>query len=74
MTKSFFFLGLIPTHPEDERRITSGADHHVEGGSKERHEKAVETCRELSNEFRKDPPQTPGEARMIMMDVVKRIG
>lgn len=74
MTKSFFFLGLLPTHPEDRCRVSSGRDHQVRGGSKERHEQAAETCRELSKEFRKDPPQTPGEARMIMLDVVKRIG
>lgn len=74
MGKSYFFLGAVRTHPEDKRRVTSGNDYRVYGGSKEKHQKTVELCQELSKEFEKDPPQTPGEARMIMRDVVRKVG
>jgi len=72
MGKTYFFLGLVRSHPEDVGRASKGGDFHVQGGSKEKHEKAVEICQELSKEFRKDPPQTPGEERMIMLDVMKK--
>lgn len=72
MGKTYFFLGLIRSHPEDTERASRGGDYHVQGGSKEKHEKTVELCNDLSKEFRKDPPQTPGEERMIMLDVMKR--
>jgi hypothetical protein len=45
----------------------------VAGGSKAIHEKQVEIVQEISKEFRKDPPQTEGEARMILLDVVKKV-
>lgn len=74
MGKSYFFLGAVRTHPEDETRVSSGKDYAVCGGSKAEHEKAVEIVQEVSKEFRKDPPQTPGESRMILLDVLKKIG
>jgi hypothetical protein len=73
MAKTYFFLGSVRTHPEDEMRISNGKDYAVAGGSKAEHEKAVEIVQEVSKEFRKDPPQTPGEERMIMLDVMKRV-
>jgi len=73
MAKSYFFLGAVRTHPEDETRVSKGKDYHVQGGSKAEHEKAVEIVQEVSREFRKDPPQTPGEERMILLDVMKKI-
>ena len=72
MGKSYFFLGLVRSHPEDVGRTSRGGGYHVQGGSKEKHEKTVEMCQELTKEFRKDPPQTPGEERMIMLDVMKK--
>jgi hypothetical protein len=74
MSKSYFFFGFVPTHPEDKKRVSATRDYKVQGGSKERHEKTVEIVQEISKEFKKDPPQTPGEERMILLDVVKRIG
>lgn len=72
MGKTYFFLGLVRSHPEDVGRASKGGDYHVQGGSKENHEKAVEMCQALSKEFRKDPPQTPGEERMILQEVTKK--
>ena len=74
MSKSYFFFGSVQTHPEDKVRISSGSDFSVCGGSKVEHEKVVEIVQEISKEFRKDPPQTPGESRMILQDVLKKIG
>ena len=74
MGKSYFFLGLAPTHPEDEVRVSDGPDYRVAGGSKERHEKAIALVHEISRECRKDPPQTDGELRMIITDAAKKIG
>jgi uncharacterized protein YpuA (DUF1002 family) len=74
MGKTYFFLGAVRTHPEDEIRMSREKDYQVAGGSKADHEKAVEIVQEVSKEFRKDPPQTPGEERMIMLDVLKKIG
>jgi hypothetical protein len=74
MGKSYFFLGLAPTHPEDELRASGGPDYRVLGGSKERHERTVALVQEVSRECRKDPPQTEGEIRMILAEAAKRIG
>lgn len=74
MGKSYFFFGTVRTHPEDETRISTGADYSVCGGSKTEHEKVVEIVQEVRKEFRKDPPQTSGEERMILLDVLKKIG
>jgi hypothetical protein len=74
MAKSYFFLGFVRTHPEDEKRTTSGRDYRVHGGSKEEHERTVELVNGISKEFRRDPPQTPGEARMILMEATKKFG
>jgi hypothetical protein len=68
----YFFFGAIPTHPEDEPRVSQGQDYAVAGGSKDTHEKVVEIVREVRREFRKDPPQTPGEARMILLEAARR--
>jgi hypothetical protein len=73
MGKSYFIFGFAPTHPEDQSRVSAGDDYHVSGGSKAIHEKQVEIAQEISREFRKDPPQTDGEARMILLDVVKKV-
>jgi uncharacterized protein YpuA (DUF1002 family) len=73
MSKSYFFFGQVRTHPEDDVRISRGKDYQVQGGSKAAHEKAVEVVQEISKEFKKDPPQTPGETRMILQEVVKRV-
>lgn len=74
MGKSYFIFGFAPTHPEDATRVTAGAGYRVQGGSKARHEKTVAIVQEISKEFRKDAPQTPGEERMIMLDVLKKMG
>jgi len=74
MAKSYFFLGAVRTHPEDKVRVSKGKDYHIQGGSKAEHQKAVEIVQEVSREFHKDPPQTPGEERMIVLDVLKKIG
>lgn len=73
MGKSYFIFGFAPTHPEDKPRVSAGDDYQVAGGSKEIHQKQVEIAQEISKEFRKDPPQTDGEARMILLDVVKKV-
>lgn len=70
--KNYFFFGRINA-PSAEKRITAGDDWHVQGGDKEQHQKAVEVVHEISQEFKKDPPQTPGEARMIMLEAVKKV-
>jgi len=70
--KKYFFFGRV-TAPAAEKRVTVGADWHVQGGEKEDHQKAVEIVHEISREFKKDPPQTPGEARMIMLEVTKKV-
>ena len=73
MSKSYFIFGIVKTHPEDDIRMSQGPGYQVAGGSKASHEKATEIVREVSEEFRKDPPQTPGETRMILEEVVKRV-
>lgn len=73
MGKSYFFFGAVPTHPEDDVRVSRGADYQVAGGSKASHEKAVVIVQEVSVEFKKDHPQTEGEARMILLEVAKRV-
>lgn len=73
MSKSYFFFGAVPTHPEDDVRISKGPDYQVAGGSKDAHKKAVEIVREIRDEFKRDPPQTPGEARMILIEAAKRV-
>lgn len=72
MGTSYFFFGSVRTHPEDKKRVSVGDDYRVQGGSKAEHEKTVEVVEKLSREFRKDPPQTPGEARMILTEVLKK--
>lgn len=72
MSKSYFFFGLVQTHPEDEVRASTGEDFQVQGGSKEIHDKTVEMVQEISKEFRKDPPQTEGEERIIVLDIVRK--
>lgn len=74
MGKTYFFLGSVRTHPEDKIRVSMGDDYRVAGGSRDEHEKAVEIVQEVSKEFKKDPPQTPGEERMILLDVIKKVG
>ncbi len=72
MGKSYFFFGVVKTHPEDDQRVSRSENSVVMGGSKERHQKVVDMVGKLQDEFRKDPPQTPGEERMIMLDVMKK--
>lgn len=72
MGKSYFFFGLVKTHPEDEKRVSRTDGSMVVGGSKQRHQKVVDLVGTLEDEFKKDPPQTPGEERMIMLDVMKK--
>lgn len=72
MAKSYFFLAAVPTHPEDAKRVTRKEGYQVLGGSKAQHEKTVAIVHDISSEFKKDPPQTIGEQRMIINDVLKK--
>ena len=72
MSKSYFFFGLVKTHPEDVQRVSRTEGSMVIGGSEKRHQKVVDLVGTLQDEFKKDPPQTPGEERMIMLDVMKK--
>lgn len=72
MGKSYFFLAAVPTHPEDKKRVTRKEGFQVHGGSRDQHEKTVQIVQDISVEFKKDPPQTVGEQRMIIQDVLKR--
>lgn len=72
MSKSYFFFGFGPTHPENKPRVSQAEDALVVGGSKEDHEKMVDMTQAMSEEFRKDPPQTVGEQRMIMLEVARK--
>ena len=44
------------------------------GGTQDHHDQAVEFVTHVDREFQKDPPQTPGEARMIVRDAAKKVG
>lgn len=68
-----FIAGLVGGG-DGEVRVTKGENFVVGGGAKERHEQAVDFVTEVDKEFRKDPPQTPGELRMIVRDAAKKAG
>ena len=76
MGKSFFFFGNVHGPDEGQRRITIDRERgiRVDGGGKEDHEQVVELTREVSKEFEKDPPQTPGEFNLIVLDAAKKVG
>lgn len=55
-------------------RITKSESFLVGGGTQDHHDQAVEFVTHVDREFKKDPPQTPGEARMIVRDAAKKVG
>lgn len=68
-----FILGLV--NPGDGHvRVTRGERYHVQGGTKESHERAADFVHEVDREFAKDPPQTQGEHRMIVREAARRAG
>lgn len=71
--RGHFIAGLVPDH-DGHVRITRGERYVVAGGDKDRHEQTAEFVAEVDREFRKDPPQTPGEARMIVREAAKKKG
>lgn len=68
-----FIAGVVSGH-DGHLRVTKGENFIVGGGKKERHEQAVDLVQEVDKEFRRDPPQTPGEARMVVRDAAKKVG
>lgn len=76
MGKSFYFFGQVHGPDDGQRRITIDNDRgiRIEGGGKEEHEQVVELTREVAHEFKKDPPQTPGEFNLIVLDAAKKVG
>jgi hypothetical protein len=68
-----FILGLV--NPGDGHvRVTRGERYHVQGGTRETHERAAEFVHEVDRELAKDPPQTQGEHRMIVKEAARKTG
>ncbi len=68
-----FIAGVVNDH-DGHLRVTKGENFVVGGGKKEQHEQAVDLVQEVDKEFRRDPPQTPGEARMVVSEAAKKVG
>lgn len=71
--KDHFVLGMVPPE-EGHVRVTRSERTVVAGGTKETHERAVEFVHEVDRELKRNPPETPGELRMIVRDAAKKIG
>ena len=68
-----FILGVVPKG-DDHHRVTRAERYVVQGGTKETHEQAAEFVAEVDREYVKDPPQTPGEHRMIVKEAARKTG
>lgn len=73
MARSYFVVGFGGCPGNGEKRVTQGEDFAVAGGCKETHELMVQITEGVAKEVKKDPPQTQGEANMIVRDVIKKV-
>lgn len=71
--KDHFILGMVKPE-EGQVRITRSERYVVGGGTKETHEQAVEFVHEVDREMKRNPPETPGELRMIVRDAARKVG
>lgn len=72
--KTFCFLHGIAFSSDGQKRVTVGEGYRVDGGTEEHHEQLADLTAEVSKEVRKDPPQTQGELRMVVIDAMKKTG
>lgn len=76
MKASYSFFGQVHNSGDGEHRVTIDRDLkiRVDGGAKEVHGQVVEFLREVSKEFKKDPPQTGGEFNCVLRRAARKIG
>jgi len=68
-----FILGVV-SGGDGHVRVTRSERTHVQGGTKETHERAADFVNEIDKECVKDPPQTDGERRMIVREAARKAG
>ncbi len=68
-----FIVGRV-LEDDGHVRITKSERFVVGGGTKESHERAADFVHEIDKEMVKNPPETPGELRMIVADAAKKAG
>ena len=74
MGKTYCFLRGIVFDSDGHTRITQGDGFRVDGGTKDQHDRVVDTAMAISNEVKSNPPETLGEMRMIVQDAAKKAG
>ncbi|MBI4565871.1 MAG: hypothetical protein HY716_14380 [Planctomycetes bacterium] len=71
--RNHFILGKV-LEGDGHVRVTRGERFLVSGGTEGSHRRAADCIHDIDKEIRRDPPQTPGEMRMIVRDAAKKAG